>query len=83
MKLRCKKSGQDIVSVQGWKLACQICCGVIVIEGNRVRLEKPLKEFRTFPKKALCGFDCPATTIVLDENGNIKEEFKEYVEVIE
>ena len=59
MKLKCKKAGQDVISVHGFKLACSVCSGIIIKEGNKWYFEKAFPEFRSVPTISLCGFNCP------------------------
>jgi len=58
-KLRCKMAGQNVKSVHGFELACSVCGGILIKDGNKWYFEKAFPRFRSVPTIALCGFNCP------------------------
>jgi hypothetical protein len=60
-KYRCQKAGQPVKSLSGSPLACGGCDGEITLEGNQVTAPAVKGGLWSYPRKAVAGFDCPAT----------------------
>jgi len=98
MKVKCKLAGRRLEDISGNVMACVGCSGVLVKSGNQLRHENPVRIMFSFPRKgieykpeyktlieSLTGndsFNCPATVVAFI-NGELSEEVKKLVEVVE
>jgi len=99
MKWKCKLAGMELKDIDGNPVACRGCQGILIKKGKQLRHEKPVAIMVSFPRagmeyppeieeklKKLIGketFNCPATVVAFDEQGNLTDEVTNIVEVIE
>lgn len=58
-KYRCKMAGRDVRDINGNILACLKCAGIIVKDKFGLRLEKPVGDMLSPPRKPIAPFNCP------------------------